>query len=203
MVQISHPYMTTGKTIALSLQTFVGKVISLLFNTLSRSVIAFPHNFTASVPVHSDFGVWENKICYYFHFSPFYLPWNDGVRWPDLSFLNVEFQASFSSLLSLSPSLSAIRVVLSAYQRLLIYALTFSISACDSSSLTFHLRYSVYVKQAGWKYTVLSYSFPSFSQSFFPCPVLTVASWSVYRFLRRQVRWSGIPIFFYCSCHLK
>ena len=51
MVQISHPYMTTGKTIALSLQTFVGKVISLLFNTLSRSVIAFPHNFMASVPV--------------------------------------------------------------------------------------------------------------------------------------------------------
>ena len=41
MVQPSHPYMTTGKTIALSIQTFVGKVVSLLFNTLSRLVIAF------------------------------------------------------------------------------------------------------------------------------------------------------------------
>ena len=45
MVQLSHPYMTTGKTIALTRQTFVGKVIFLLFNTLSRFVIAFlPRN---------------------------------------------------------------------------------------------------------------------------------------------------------------
>ena len=41
MVQFSHPYMTTGKTIALTRQTFVGKVISLLFNMLSRLVITF------------------------------------------------------------------------------------------------------------------------------------------------------------------
>ena len=41
MVQLSHPYRTTGKTIALTIQTFVGKVMSLLFNTLSRLVIAF------------------------------------------------------------------------------------------------------------------------------------------------------------------
>ena len=40
-VQLSHPYMTTGKTIALTRQTFVGKVMSLLFNTLSRFVIVF------------------------------------------------------------------------------------------------------------------------------------------------------------------
>ena len=40
-VQLSHPYLTTGKTIALTRQTFVGKVISLLFNTLSRLVITF------------------------------------------------------------------------------------------------------------------------------------------------------------------
>ena len=42
MVQLSHPYMTPGNTIALTTWTFVGKVMSLLFNTLSRSVIAFP-----------------------------------------------------------------------------------------------------------------------------------------------------------------
>ena len=41
MVQLSHPYMTTGKTIALTRQTFVGKVMSLVFNMLSRLVIAF------------------------------------------------------------------------------------------------------------------------------------------------------------------
>ena len=41
-VQLSHPYMTTGKTIALTRQTFVGNVMSLLFNMLSRSVITFP-----------------------------------------------------------------------------------------------------------------------------------------------------------------
>ena len=40
MVQLSHPYMTTGKTIALTIQTFVSKMMSLLFNTLSQFVIA-------------------------------------------------------------------------------------------------------------------------------------------------------------------
>ena len=41
MVQLAHPYMTTGKTIALTIQTFVDKVMSLLFNMLSRLVITF------------------------------------------------------------------------------------------------------------------------------------------------------------------
>ena len=79
MVQLSHPYMTTGKIIALASWTFVGKVMSLLFNMLSRFVIAFlsmgkPFNFMAAVTVHSDFGAQENKICHCFHFVPFYLP---------------------------------------------------------------------------------------------------------------------------------
>ena len=41
MVQLSHPYMTPGKNIALTIETFVGNVMSLLFNTLSRFIIAF------------------------------------------------------------------------------------------------------------------------------------------------------------------
>ena len=45
MVQLSRPYMTTGKTVALTRQTFVGKVMSLLFNTLSRFVIALETQF--------------------------------------------------------------------------------------------------------------------------------------------------------------
>ena len=77
-VQLSHPYMTTGKTIALTKWTFVGKAMSLLFNTLSRFVIAFlprswSFNFMAAFTVHSDFGAQEYKICHCFHFSPFYL----------------------------------------------------------------------------------------------------------------------------------
>ena len=78
IVQLSHPYMTTGKTIALTIQTLVGKVMSLLFNKLSRFVMAFlprskSFDFVAAVTIHSDFGVQENKICHCFHFSPIYL----------------------------------------------------------------------------------------------------------------------------------
>ena len=61
IVQLSHPYMTTGKTIALTRQTFVGKVMSLLFNMLCRLVITIlPRskslNFMAAVTICSDFG---------------------------------------------------------------------------------------------------------------------------------------------------
>ena len=61
MVQLSHPYMATGKIIALTLQTFVGKVMSLRFNMLSRLVITFlprdvSFNFMAAVTICSDFG---------------------------------------------------------------------------------------------------------------------------------------------------
>ena len=61
IIQSSHPYMTTGKTIALTRWTFVGKVMSLLFKFLSRLVIAFlPRNkclnFMAAVTISSAFG---------------------------------------------------------------------------------------------------------------------------------------------------
>ena len=57
IVQLSHPYMTTGKTIALTKQTFVGKVMSLLFNMLSRLIITFlprskHQNFMAAITNH-------------------------------------------------------------------------------------------------------------------------------------------------------
>ena len=58
MIQLSHPYMTTGKTIALTIWTLAGKVISLLFNMLPRFVIAFlpRSNFVTAVTTHNDFG---------------------------------------------------------------------------------------------------------------------------------------------------
>ena len=66
-VQLSHPYMTTGKTKALTRWTFVGKVMSLLFNMLPRLVITFlPRskrlNFMAAVTICSDFGAQKNKV---------------------------------------------------------------------------------------------------------------------------------------------
>ena len=79
-VQLSHPYMTTGKTIALTTRTFVEKVMSLLFNMLSRLVITFlprskclliswlqsPSAVTLEPP--------QNKVCHCFHCFPIYLP---------------------------------------------------------------------------------------------------------------------------------
>ena len=96
IVQLSHPYMTTGKTIALMRRTFVGKVMSLLFNMLSRLVITFhkeqaSFNFMAAVTICSDFGAPKHKVSHCFHCFPIYLPWSDGTRCHDLSFLNVEF----------------------------------------------------------------------------------------------------------------
>ena len=74
MVQLLYLYMTTEKTIALTIWTFVGKVMSP-FNTPFRFVIAFPPrskclNFMAAVTLHSDFGAQENKICHCFQMGP-------------------------------------------------------------------------------------------------------------------------------------
>jgi len=97
IVQLSHPYMTTGKTIALTRQTFVGKVTSLLFNMLSRMVITFLQRSKHLLIswLHSPSTVIleppQNKVSHCFHCFPIYLPWSDGTRCHDLSFLNVEF----------------------------------------------------------------------------------------------------------------
>ena len=72
IVQLSHSYMTTGKTIFLIIQTFVGNVMCLLFSMLSRFVIAFPprskHLLISwlAATVHSDFGAQESKVCHCF-----------------------------------------------------------------------------------------------------------------------------------------
>ena len=95
IVQLSHPYITTGKTIALTRQTFVGKVMSLLFNMLSRLVITFlPRSkrlltsrlqSPSAVILEPPKMVWHCSHCF-----PIYFPWGDGTRCHDLSFLNVE-----------------------------------------------------------------------------------------------------------------
>ena len=78
MVQLLTSKMTTKKTIALNRWTFVSKVMSLLFNMLSRLVIAFllrsKHlNFVAAITICSAFGALENKVCHCFHCFPMYL----------------------------------------------------------------------------------------------------------------------------------
>ena len=63
MVQLSHPYMTTGKTIALTRQTFVGKVMSLLFNMLSRFGIAFlPRSKRLLVSFYSHYYTFQGTV---------------------------------------------------------------------------------------------------------------------------------------------
>ena len=79
MVQLSYLYMTSGRTIALTIWTFVDKVMSLLFNMLYRFVSAFrPRskclNFMAAVPICSDFGAHQNKACHCSTFSPSICP---------------------------------------------------------------------------------------------------------------------------------
>ena len=95
-VQLSHPYMTTGETKALSRRTFVGKVMSLLFNMLSRLVIAFlPRSECLLISwLQSPSAVILEPpkiVCHCFHCFPIYLPWGDGIKCHDLHFLNVEF----------------------------------------------------------------------------------------------------------------
>ena len=139
IVQLSHLYMTTGKTIALTRWTFVGKVMSLIFNMLSRLVIAsLPSSKCLLISWLQSLSEWFwsplNKVSHCFHCFSIYLPLSSGTRCHDLSFLN-----------NIQP----------------------------------------------WHTP-----FPIWNQSVVPRPVLTVASWPAYRFLRRQVRWSGIPISF-------
>ena len=106
IVQLSHQCMTTGKTTALTRWTFVGKVMSLLFNMLSRLVIAFlPRSKCLLIPwlqSPSSVILEPKKISLSlfslfvndgetFHCFPIYLPGSDGIKCHDLSFLNVEF----------------------------------------------------------------------------------------------------------------
>ena len=95
IVQLSHPYMTTGKTITLTRWTFVDKVMSLLFNMLSRLVITFlpkkKHLLISWLQSPSAVTLEPRKIVSHcFHCFLIYFPWSDGTRCHDLRFLNVE-----------------------------------------------------------------------------------------------------------------
>ena len=194
MVQLSHLYTTTGKNIALTIQTFVGKVMSLLHNMLCRFIIAFLLRNKHLLKSQSAVILESKKV----KSSTVSISICPEVIRPDamiLVFWMLSFKPAFSLFsftfirrLFSSSLLSAISVVSSAYLRLLFLPAVL-ILGCDSSSLVFHLICSA---KAGWQpyYT----PFPIWNQSIVLCLVLTIASWSAYRFLRRQVKWSGISI---------
>ena len=202
MVQLSHPYMATGKTIALTLWTSVSKVMSLLFKTLSGFVIAFlprskchliswlqspsavilepkkiKSDTVSTVPpsiYHEVMGL--NAVIFIF--------------WM-LSFKPTSSLSSFTfikRLLSFS-FLSAIRVVSSAYLKLLIFLSAIWIPACASSNLAFHVMYSARkLNKQGDNIQPWRTPFPIWNQSVVPFLVLSVVFWPEYRFFRKQVR---------------
>ena len=107
------------------------------------------------------------------------------------------FSLSFTFIKKLfsSSSLSAIRVVSSLYLRLLTFLLEILIPACALSSLAFHMMDSAKkLNKQGDNIQTWRTPFPVWNQAVVLCPVLAVASWPAYRYLRRQIRWSGIPI---------
>ena len=143
--------------------------MSLLFNMLSRFIIVFlprsKHLLISWLQSQSPviFEAQENKICHCYHFSPIYLQWSRGTWCHDLSF-------------SLH---SAIRVVSSAYLRLLIFLPEVLIPACDSSSPAFLIMFSAYkLNYLGDNIQPWLTPFPTWNQSIVPCSVLTVASWT-------------------------
>ena len=206
IVQLSHPYMTNGKTIALTRRTFVGKVMSLLFNMLSSLVI----NFLSRSPLiswlqSSSTVILELQKIKSVTVSTVSASICHEVMRPDamtLVFWMLSFKPTFSlssftfiKRLFSSSLPSAISVVSSEYLRLLIFLLANLIPACASSSPAFLMMYSAYtLNKQGDNIQPWHTPFPIWNQSVVPCPVLTVDSWPAYRFLKRQVRWSGIPI---------
>ena len=154
MVQLSHTYMNTGKTIALTIWIFTGKMMCLLFNMLPRCLTAFkkqvPSNFMATVTIYTDTGVQEKKMCHCFYCFPFYLP----RMGPDAMILVFEcsvLSQLFHSLLSPSSrgSLVSLRLLSSEWYHLHMWSCwhfspAISIPACDSSRLAFRMMYSVH-----------------------------------------------------------
>ena len=142
--------MTTGKTIALTIWTFVGKVMCLHFNILSRLVTAFlPRSKQLLISwLQSPSAVPPKQSLSLFLLFPhlFAMKWWDQMPWSLLSFKPVFslFSFTFIKRLFSSSLLSDIRVVSSAYLRLLIFLSVILIPVCASSSLAFHMMYSAY-----------------------------------------------------------
>ena len=183
--------------------------MSLLLNMLSRFVIAFlPKSKHLLISwLQSPSAVIlepkKRKSVTASTFSPSICHEVMGLDAKILVFLMVSFKPAFSlSSFTLikrffsSSSLYAFRVVSSAYLRLLIFLSAILIPACASSSPAFLMMYSAYKLNKQGDYIQPWYTpFLIWNQPAVPYSVLAVASWPACKFLRRQIRLSGIPIF--------
>ena len=155
-----------------------------------------------AITIGSDFGAPQNQICHCFRCFSICMPWSDGLDAMIFIFWMLSFKSAFSvssftfiRRLFSSSLLSAIRVMSSAYMRLLIFLLAILILVCYSFNPAFLMMYSVYkLNKQGDSIEPWRIPFSILNQSIVPCPVLTAASWPAYRFLRRQIRWFGILI---------
>ena len=207
IVQVSHPCMTTGKTRVLTRQTFVGKVMALLFNILSWLVTSFlprSKHLLISWFQSPSAVIFEPPKIKYLNVSIVSPSICHEVMGPDamiLVFWIFSFKPTFSlSSFTLikrlfSSSLSALRAVSPAYLRLLIFLPAILILACASVTPAFRVMHSAeMLSKQGDNIQPWRTPFPHWSQSIVPCPALTVASWPAYRLLKRQVSYSGNPI---------
>ena len=107
-------------------------------------------NFMAAITICSDFGAPQNKDSHCLHSFPIYLAWSDGTGCYDLSFLNVELEANFFTLLfhfhqeALYFFTFFHKGGVTCVSEIMIFFLAFLIPACASSSLAFGMMYSVY-----------------------------------------------------------
>ena len=194
IVQFSHPYMATRKTIALTRWTFVSKAMSLLFKILSRFDIAIlPRNKRLLI-------LWLQSL-------------SELILEPK--------KMKSDTVYTFSPSIC--HEVMRPYATILVYWVLSQLFHCPLSPSSRDSLVPLHFLPLGWCYlhvlllflpailipACASYSqvnkqcdniqpwhvpFPIWNQSIVPCLVLTVASWPAHRFLRRQVKWSGIPI---------
>ena len=158
-------------------------------------------NVMTIVTIHNDFGPQGNKICHCFSFFPSIC--HKVIR-PDamiLVFLTLRFMSEFSlssftliKRLFSSSSLSATRVVPSAYLRLLMFSWQSWFQLVIHPARHFAWCTLHIVEINGDNIQPCHTPFLILNQSIVPCPVQTVASCPAYKFLRRQVWWSGIPI---------
>ena len=197
MVQLSQPYVTTGKMISWTIWTFVGRVMSLLFNTLSRFVIAFrprsSHLLIASLQSPSTV-ILETKKRKSVTTSSFFPSIYHEVIFSVKPALSLSSFTLIKRVFS-SFSLSAIRVVSSTCLRLLMFLQPILSPACNSSNLAFLMMCSEYrLNKQGDSRQPYRTPFFILNQSVVSYRVLTVTSWPAYRFLKRQVKLSGIPI---------
>ena len=198
-----------GKSdLCLDRQAFVGKVMSLLFNMLSTLVIAFlprSKHLLISWLQSPSAVILKHKKIKFLTVSIVFPSICHEMMGPDpmiLVFWKLGFKPTFplSSFIFIkrffiSSSLSAIRVVPSAYMSLLTFLLAILIPTCVSSNPGFHMMYSAYkLNKQGDNIQPWCTPFLIWNQSVVPRPALTCAYWPAYRFLRRQVMWSGIPI---------